>query len=159
MGCHFQSSDLRRYTDTRLLKQDHPQGLSALFDPAQFKVLEDVIRFLESLEVTECYRCGGRFFETIQADAHPPWLGKLDTFESFGWETHRTGLFAHGEELRQCEWCQKTNGEWYDNNHLYCGPPVPCLEALTELEEILIASAHCAVQVWTLSAPQRYSEW
>ena len=158
MGCHFQPADLRRYVDTRLVKQDHPQSLSALYDPKQFEVLADVIRLLESLEITECFRCGGRFFETIQAAAHPPWLGRLDTFDSFGWQTHGTGEFGvggdFGEELRECEWCRLTEGTWFENNDLYCGPPMSCLEALTELEELLIAPAHCAVQVWTLSAPR-----
>lgn len=79
-------------------------------------------------------------------DAHPEWMNKLDTLDSFGWATHE-----RQDGSRICEWCKQTSGLWYHGNNLNAGPDVPCLAALTDFEEMLISPAHAAVQVWTLS--------
>lgn len=109
-------------------------------------------RFLEELEVTECATCGGRWIETPDMNTQPAWMHKLDTLDAFGWKTHPThDVDDDGAGPRICEWCRQTDASWYFGNDLNAGPNVSCLAALTDFEEMLIAPAHAAVQVWTLS--------
>lgn len=160
-----------------------PRRSLRVTDPLRFIIppnwlsAAEVYTFLESLTITECVECRGRFIETPDRVNNPKWLPKLDTCDQFGWTTYdKTSILESlqdDDELyrapqdeaqkikhpckewmsdnpgRICEWCYSTN--WYNGNDLDAGPDVPALAALTEFEEMLIAPAHCAIQVWTLS--------